>query len=349
MNRTKDMAPDTLFYPFECGVFDWPERGQDILFLNAAWNPALERISEESVLMLQQGFKPQSDILQAHGFAVNPAVCEDEVECADWAFVLLPKNQHEAEYLLACALRALKEGGVLLAAADNKAGGARLEKTLAAFGLSGIDSLSKHKARVCRARKHGIHGAKVAEALSGGAARAVLGGQFVSRPGLFGWDKIDKGSQILLRHMGEDLKGKGADFGCGYGYLSRAIVQHKNVSSLVCADADFRALEACEQNVSAQNAGAKISFLWADLCAGASGLKGLDFIVMNPPFHGGKYSDSEIGAAFIRSASQALRPGGKLWMVANAHMPYEQVLQQNYAHFSCVYEGEGFKVFCAVR
>jgi 16S rRNA (guanine1207-N2)-methyltransferase len=57
----------------------------------------------------------------------------------------------------------------------------------------------------------------------------ILDEQFISRPGVFGWDKADQGSQLLLQHIPRNLSGRGADFGCGYGFLSSAIMQQKSI------------------------------------------------------------------------------------------------------------------------
>ena len=55
-----------------------------------------------------------------------------------------------------------------------------------------------------------------------------------------------------------------------------------------------------------------------------------DLIVMNPPFHQGRAADPGIGQAMIKAASSALKPGGRLLMVANRGLPYEQALKAGF-------------------
>ena len=78
-------------------------------------------------------------------------------------------------------------------------------------------------------------------------------------------------------------------------------------------------------------------------------MKNLDFIVMNPPFHEGKKTNVEIGKAFISNAFEELKSGGILYMVANAHLPYEAVLSEKFSTIEKKFEGQGFKIFAAVK
>ncbi|MGS8570825.1 methyltransferase, partial [Salmonella enterica subsp. enterica serovar Braenderup] len=47
---------------------------------------------------------------------------------------------------------------------------------------------------------------------------------YVSRPGLFAWDRVDTASALLAEHLPADLAGRVADLGAGYGYLSAQLI-----------------------------------------------------------------------------------------------------------------------------
>jgi 16S rRNA (guanine1207-N2)-methyltransferase len=51
---------------------------------------------------------------------------------------------------------------------------------------------------------------------------------------------------------------------------------------------------------------------------------------MNPPFHEGHAAEPGLGQAMIKTASQALRAGGELLMVANRGLPYEPALGEHF-------------------
>lgn len=334
-----NLVLETLFYPFTSGVLN--AEGKRAVFFNAQVH---EILADFEGVVCVQSFKPYADALAARGFDV---VSDDaSLSGADICLVAVPKNMVEARYLVARGLQALDTNGVLVVAADNKAGGGRLVKMLAEFGVETGVSESRNKCRVVYADVGHYSEAAVEAALTRGAVQEILGGDYVSQPGVFGWDKIDVGSALLAAHLPEELKGRGADFGCGYGYLSRAVME-RGAKMLCALDADKRAVDLCARNVDGVQA------VWADITRAEDlprEMKGrLDFVVMNPPFHEGKATDAGIGAAFVEQAFAALRRGGVLWMVANAHLPYERVLNDVFFANERVCQRDGFKVFRAVK
>lgn len=331
----KDAALETLIYALDHKAVD----AERTLLLNARYHQELAKFQ---TLDVQQYFYPDAQTLQAHGHSI---IEDFEDEHYDHVLILLPKNKVEAEYGIARGLQALKSGGKLFCAAANKAGGMRMENTLKTFGLSEIEHISKHKARCCWAIKKSVDEARIETAIKAGQPQPVLERKFLSQPGIFGWNKMDVGSALLTQHLPETLRGIGADFGCGYGYLSAYVLEHcKHVQHLSCIDADARAIAMCKKNVQCNN----VDFLWTDLTT-CTDKQGLDFIVMNPPFHQGKATDSAIGIAFIVTAAHALKPGGVLWMVANMQLPYEGVLEKNFSHFEQITGTQGFKVLHAIK
>ncbi len=327
---------ETLFSFFEDGSLP----GAPALFVNARAHPLLE----QGVFTLQQGFKPWVRELAAAGLQSSPEIPPGPYTAA---FVLLPKNADEARYDVARALAALKDGGMLVCAGANDAGGKRAQKMLEDFGLDRMRQVSGNKAKAAGGWKNGMSD-EAKKALEEGAPRLVEETDFVSQPGLFAWDRADKGSEILAREIPEDLSGAGADLGCGYGFLSRLVLQHcKTVKSLTCVDADYRAVEACKKNMNGMKPSVK--YLWEDLTQEIPGLRGLDFVVMNPPFHEGKKSNAEIGKAFVRRAAEALKSGGEMWMVANVHLPYEKDIGACFSKSEKFFEGGGYKILRAVK
>ena len=251
--------------------------------------------------------------------------------------VRAPAGAVERRFVLAQALRVLAPGGRLTAFAPKDRGGLRLRKELEALGCEVGESARRHN-RICVVvRPAEIRG--LAETIADGAPRQIAENGLWTQPGVFSWDRLDAGTNALLQVLPE-FSGAGADFGAGIGLLALNVLASKKVSKLTLVELDRRALDAARRNV----ADPRAAFVWGDVRHDV-GLKDLDFVVSNPPFHEGGGEDKALGQAFIRSAAQTLRKGGSLWIVANRHLPYEAILAESFAKVRLVGEGGGYKVF----
>jgi 16S rRNA (guanine1207-N2)-methyltransferase len=259
------------------------------------------------------------------------------------AVVAAPPGTLERRYALALLLRGLSPDAPLTALAPKDKGGSRLRKELEGFGCTVTESGRQHQ-RICHARRPaaptGLDAAIEAGALQYSQALGLW-----TQPGVFSWDRPDPGTQQLIAGLPR-LSGRGADLGCGLGVLARAVLESSGsaVTSLDLVDVDRRAVEAARRNLEDPRA----RFHWAD-ARRAPELSGLDFVVMNPPFHDAGVESRELGQAFVRRAHEILRPGGALWLVANRHLPYEAVLTGLFARVTSRGEGAGFKVYEARR
>jgi 16S rRNA (guanine1207-N2)-methyltransferase len=256
----------------------------------------------------------------------------------DEAAVLAPPGAAERRYTLALVLQALKPGAELLTMAPKDKGGSRLKKELEAFGCEVEESAKRHH-RICHVLRPATL-AGVEQAIAEGAPR-IVGGLW-SQPGVFSWDRVDPGTAALIEAL-PPVTGAGADLGCGIGVLAHAVLSSPAVTRLHLIDIDRRAVDCARRNVDAPRA----EFAWAD--ATAFPLDGLDFVVMNPPFHAAGWESKALGQRFIEAAHRALRKGGTLWMVANLHLPYEGVLEPLFARVERKDGGGAYKVFEAKK
>ena len=253
-----------------------------------------------------------------------------------------PAGTTERRYTLAQALRALAPGGRLVALAPKDKGGARLRGDLEALGCA-VQETSKRHQRICVTQRPD-QPTGLDDAIAAGAPQRPAGLGLWSQPGVFSWDRIDPGSALLARTFPAQT-GDGADLGCGVGYLARAVLAGAKVTRLALIDIDRRAVDAARRNINDPRA----AFAWADVRAAEGLPTGLDFVVMNPPFHDGGAEDRALGQAFIRAAASMLRKGGRCWLVANRHLPYEVVLAETFASATSRADLGGFKVFEAVK
>ncbi|CAN5235863.1 class I SAM-dependent methyltransferase [soil metagenome] len=292
-------------------------------------------------------FDPPSVDADGKGAQVSPlipgSVALEDIEpgSVDAIMIYAPPGVLERRYTLALGLRALKVGGRLDVMGPKDKGGSRLKKELTAFGLDVGETAKAHHRRCVVIRPETIAG--LDEAIAAGALQQVEGLDAWSQPGVFAWDRIDGGSALLAAAMPE-LKGKGVDLGCGYGALASVVLRSPAVTSLRLIDLDRRGIEAARRNIDDPRA----AFDWADArTMEASG--DLDFVVMNPPFHDGGFEDRQLGQAFVRKAAEMLRIGGRLWLVANRHLPYEVELKAAFKRVTPLGDGGPYKLFEAVK
>lgn len=287
-------------------------------------------------------FDPPAEATQTSPLIPGSTPLEDVAPgSVDAIMVYAPPGVLERRYTLALALRALKPGGRLDVMATKDKGGSRLKKELRGFGLEIAESAKAHHRRCVVIRPEALTG--LDEAIASGGPRRVEGLDAWSQPGVFAWDRIDPGTAQLAQVL-PPMKGAGADLGCGYGALASVVLRSPAVTALRLVDLDRRAVEAARRNI----ADPRASFDWAD--ARTVEARGdLDFVVMNPPFHDGGAEDRRLGQAFIRKASELLKKGGVLWLVANRHLPYEAELDAAFKRVRPVADAGGYKVIEAVK
>ncbi|MBV1702088.1 MAG: methyltransferase [Hyphomicrobiales bacterium] len=248
-----------------------------------------------------------------------------------------PPGTIERRAALAMSLRALQAGGELLALAPKLLGGNRLQDELEAFGCA-VEGQSRRHHKICRVIRPGVLSG-IDAAIQAGAMVFRENVQLWTQPGVFSWDKVDRGSQILAANLPR-LAGTGADFGCGIGVLEPAILAQDSVRHVTGYDIDRRAIDCAIRNV----VDPRVRFENVDVRVGKSLQANLDFIVTNPPFHETGFEKQGLGKAFLAAAHRQLRKGGTLCLVANRHLPYEAIIKPLFREFEIRAQLEGFKV-----
>ena len=340
-----DPALETLFLPFTEGRLAWPSQGATAMFLRARDGWPL-RQQPLPGLVCEQSFKPEADALSQAGFAVNVASAQ---KTYDLVLILPPRQRDEARALLARAVAMIEPGGRVIVSQSNDEGARSTEGDLARLA-GDVESMSKNKCRVFwTASLARLDASLVADWQQLDAVRPIADGRFVSRPGIFAWDRIDVASALLAEHLPASLRGRAADLGAGFGYLSAELLTRcPNVTALDVYEAENRALELARVNLKQFEARVTLNYRWHDVSIGLP--DEYDVIVTNPPFHAQRGIDRpDIGKRFIAVAADSLRPGGSLWLVANRHLPYEQVLSDSFDSVRTVVQQHGYKIIAAVR
>jgi 16S rRNA (guanine1207-N2)-methyltransferase len=313
------------------------------LFLRARASAELHEIPN---LTCVQSFKPWADELSAAGFASNPDLPSGQR--FDRILLLPGRQRAETRALVATAAGLLAPNGQFVVAQLNTEGARSLQSDCEAL-FGAIQHESKHKSRVMWGGANQLNAVLAEEWLAGDQPVRVVDDEFLSRPGLFAWDRIDPGSALLAQHLPKNLRGTGADLGCGFGVLAKRLLERNPlVQGLDCFEAERRALQLAEINLQPFAAQKTLNFHWHDVSQGLA-RHDYDFVISNPPFHTGRIDEPGLGTSFLHAAARGLKSGGRFILVANVHLPYEAVLAKQFQQVTLIAQGLGFKVLEARR
>ncbi|KQU64324.1 methyltransferase [Aminobacter sp. DSM 101952] len=334
-------ALKTLFYPFEAEVLAMPGQGARALFIGA--EPGFRKPQGfDAKLSLVQGFRPHVLALAAAGHDVAARAEEDGY---DVALVLAGRHRGLNELRVAEAIERVAAGGLIVVAGGKDDGIASLRKRLGSL-VEIEDHLPKYHGTALWFRRTAQAEATSAILRADNPGQLVEG-RFRTAPGMFSFERVDAGSRLLVDNLPSDIKGKVADFCAGWGYVAAEVAARApGLTALDLFEADFDALEAARANV--PDGPVAAAFHWQDLVKEPVERR-YDMVVMNPPFHLDRDADPEIGQRMIRAASAALKPGGRLFMVANRHLPYQPVLAATFSSVQEIAVDSAFRVYAAKR
>ncbi|MDO5370245.1 class I SAM-dependent methyltransferase [Paracoccus sp. (in: a-proteobacteria)] len=280
-----------------------------------------------------QGFRPAHDSVASQGFRALTSVDGR----ADAAVVFLPRARAEARARVAAAAAALDEGAALWIDGQKTDGVDAMLRELR--GLAPVDQVqSRAHGKIFRVT---VPGGDWLPPDWKGARRTVEGG-FVTAPGVFSADGPDPASVALAACLPERLPTRMVDLGAGWGWLSAQVLTRPGIELLHLVEADHAALDCAKANVTDPHA----RFHWADATTFRLP-EPVNGVVMNPPFHQGRAADPHLGGRFIRAAAGLLTGAGRLWMVANRHLPYEAALNEHFADVREIGGDNRFKVIAA--
>lgn len=168
---------------------------------------------------------------------------------------------------------------------------------------------------------------------------------FYSKPGLFGWDRVDQGSAFLLDALPDLLVKLGVqpqsllDIGCGYGYLT-LMTRHLPLLQRVATDNNAAALLAMRRN--ADHYGINLEIVADDAGQSLSGF--FDLVLCNPPFHQGFSIAGDLTEKFLRSARRLLSSQGVALFVVNTFIGIEKKAAPHFSSVNVLANNGSFKL-----
>ncbi|CDL81417.1 16S rRNA (guanine(1207)-N(2))-methyltransferase RsmC [Xenorhabdus szentirmaii] len=164
-------------------------------------------------------------------------------------------------------------------------------------------------------------------------------------PGVFSQDDLDIGSRLLLSTFDAPLSGNLLDLACGSGVLAAVLGKKNPELTLTLSDVNAAAITSSKATLKANKLEGKVI---ASNAYSAIEEK-FDWIISNPPFHDGLKTNLAAADDMIRMAPNYLKPGGKLRIVANAFLPYPDLLDHTFGKHEVIAQTGKFKVYQATK
>ena len=269
---------------------------------------------------------------------VNPAFSDS----FDTIVIFYPKSKDQLAYTLSQLKPAIKNTTAVFVTGDNKGGIKSLGSHAQKLGL-GANKLDNAK----HCLWFSLFGdfSALPQITASQFSITAAGEQLTlnSLPGVFNHGKLVLGTALLLDNLPAISQGKVLDFACGCGVIGAMLKRKYPQIELFSSDISALAVKATELTLSANNLSGTVIT--------ADGLpefpKQFDYIVSNPPFHTGIKTDYSIVEAFIAQSATRLSSQGKLTIVANSHLAYQELLQRSFRQVSVIAKANGFVIYRA--
>jgi 16S rRNA (guanine1207-N2)-methyltransferase len=271
----------------------------------------------------------------------------------DWVAIHAPREKEVARQCVRDAMALLRFGGHCYLAGANRSG--------VKPAIRYLEQLAGH----AHVLAYG-GGSRVALAVKGETARTdearseeysrfheliarVRGRQYpcVTKPGLFSWDKVDEGTRRLVESMEISPQEHVLDLGCGYGLAGLVAADMASCGEVVLADVDCVAVDAARRTLE-RNHVSHAEAVLSD-CGAAVMDRAFDVVITNPPFHQGRGVSYEAARQFIHDSACVLRPGGRLYLVANRFIPYGREMEGLYQDVGFAYRDSRYQVWRAIK
>jgi 16S rRNA (guanine1207-N2)-methyltransferase len=177
------------------------------------------------------------------------------------------------------------------------------------------------------------------------AVKALSKYGLASKPGVFGWNKIDRGSAFFVdnlpilmssfKHSPRTL----LDLGCGYGFLCYQ-AKSFDIKNITATDNNAAALIAVKANF--KNSEQRVEIVASNV--GDVITKSFDTIWCNPPFHKGFLINSDLTSKFLEATCRLLASDGHAFYVVNSFIPLEKKAHGLFRSIQLVADNGSFKV-----
>lgn len=264
----------------------------------------------------------------------------------DLIYLRLPKSKPLLDHLIANIPFLIKDNGILVFIGFNNEGiKNQAKKMVEALGSLNKQELLGNGLRYFEIEKTAVNQTEISEkyheliTVENNYDLTIM-----SKAGIYGYQKIDQGSQYLLEVFLKTYHKTPLnvlDLGAGYGLLSLVLGKKYPNASITATDNNITATDICALNFEKNHIEGKVI---VDDCGSQLEKKSYDLIICNPPFHQGFKTSTALTQKFVDNAYRLLAKNGECWFVFNKFIKVEDIFVQNKIVFENIAENNQFKV-----
>lgn len=160
---------------------------------------------------------------------------------------------------------------------------------------------------------------------------------------------LDIGTRVLMPYLTyQPSLIKVADLGCGNGILGIIFALNNPQAELMLVDESYMAITSAKENwqqaLPNRSATIKVSDGLLNQAKNS-----FDCILCNPPFHQQQVIGDFIAKRMFKQAKDCLKQQGELWIVANRHLNYYQLLKKLFTQVTTITQTNKFVVLKAIK
>ncbi len=324
--------------------------GERVLLVNSDDTALAEWVVKQAghVTALHPSYRTLRALGRVKGVETSQTVFPDPAVqgVADVVLFEIPKGREYVRAYLWTAAQTLKPGGLLYLGGANDAGAKTAIKDAGElFGRAAVLGYKSSERVGVAIRPDALQlpadWEKPGEAQTRTITRPDGDISIVTQPGVFSWNHLDKGTELLLDHLGVQPGDEVLDIGCGYGIIG--IAAARAGAKVVMVDDDLLAVRCAQGSVAANGLEAQCTVIASDVTSEIRDRK-FDVVLSNPPFHKGIDVSTGVTQRLVNEAAEVLKPGGRLRIIANRFLPYDRMLRERFGRVQMVAETVSYYV-----
>ncbi|VFP77795.1 class I SAM-dependent methyltransferase [Buchnera aphidicola] len=166
-----------------------------------------------------------------------------------------------------------------------------------------------------------------------------------SLPGVFGYNKIDQGSKLLISTFTKNIKGKILDLGSGTGIIGISLAKKNPLIDLTLTDIYDTAIWCSKKNLKKNDCIGKV--LFSNIYSKINTKYNL--IVSNPPFHNNLNITVSLIHKIIKNSTKFLKKRGELRIVISSFISYKTIFKNKNINFNIILKKNRYTIYKIVK